>query len=136
MPYRHALSMFDEPTGPWQEYSRPPESRPRPAGDLTSTILLLVALLVAGVTRSFVVLLEHMSVARCAPSHGCDFVLLGVTTWIVPVVVLIGVAATIAGLAARAKSGFTCWWLPLVGLVSTGLAFGIVSALVDQATAI
>lgn len=136
MPYRHALSMFDEPTDPWQMYSSPPESPPRSSGDLTSTILLLIALLVAGVALSFVVLLEHMSVARCAGSRGCDYALLGVTTWIVPVVVLIGVAATIAGLAARAKSGFVSWWLPLVGLVFTGLAFVIVSVLVDQATAI
>lgn len=136
MPHRHALSMFDEPTDPWQAYSHPPESRPRSTGDLTSTILLLVVLLVAGVALSFVVLLEHMSAARCAASHGHDFALLGVTTWIVPAVVLIGVSATISGLAARTKTGFVSWWLPLVGPVFTGLAFVIASALVDQATAI
>lgn len=136
MPYRRVLSMFDEPIDPWQVYSRPHESRPRSTGDLTSTILLLIALLVAGVALSFVVLLEPMSVARCGASHGCDFALLGVTIWIVPGVVLIGVAATIVGLAARLKTGFISWWLPLAGLVFAGLAFVIASALVDQATAI
>jgi len=127
--------MFEEPTDPWRSISAVPERRGGSAGDLIATIVLLIALVVAGVALSFTVLLEQMSVARCGASPGCDFALLGLTTWIVPVVVLIGVAATAAGLAARAKTTFVSWWIPLVALALTVIAFVVASGLVDRATA-
>jgi len=104
-------------------------------GDLAATIALLVISVLAGLLLSFILLLEQMAVAGCSATPGqCDFGLMAMTTWITPAALTLSVAATIAGLVARARSGWRAWWIPLLGLGVIIVAFVVASLLVFQAT--
>jgi uncharacterized BrkB/YihY/UPF0761 family membrane protein len=98
------------------------------------SVVLLVVLIIIGAVLSFGVILEQLGVAGCSGATStCDFGLLGVTTWITPVVALSFVVLTVLALAIRAKTSRPSWWVPLVGVVLTVIGFAVASALVSVA---
>ena len=102
--------------------------------DLVVTIVLLILLVIVVAALSFTVILEQMGVAGCSGAlASCNFTLLGVTTWITPLVGVASVVLTLAALATRAKSSRRSWWVPLVGLLLTVFAFTVASVLVSVA---
>lgn len=120
---------------PWDPADRPVRGRRSGGGDLAATITLLVLMTLTGLLLSFIVVLEQMGVAGCsAAPAACNYTLIGITTWITPVALALGLAGTIAGLVTRARTGRRSWWIPLLGIVIVIVAFVVASLLVFQAT--
>lgn len=108
----------------------------RPAGveNLVATILLLILLMVVGAVLSFFVILQQTGIAACSPNPAsCDHELLGVTTWITPSVVLLGIVLSIVSLSFRIRGSRRTWWVPLLGIGLTIIAFVVASMLVAAA---
>ncbi|MFF9563836.1 DUF6264 family protein [Leifsonia sp. NPDC014704] len=127
--------MAYEAHDPWEPTDQPERQQRSGGVDLSATITLLVLMTLMGLLLSFTVVLEQMGVAGCsAAPAACDYALIGITTWITPVALALGLAGTIAGLVARARTGRRSWWVPLVGLVIVIVAFVVASLLVFQAT--
>ncbi|MGO4299515.1 hypothetical protein [Leifsonia sp. RAF41] len=104
------------------------------AGDLAASIGLLVVALLVGATLSFAVLIEQMKVAACSVDlTGCDFTLIGISTWLVPAATAATLTASWIALAHRRRTGAYTWWVPLLGFVGEVIAFAIASSLIDVA---
>jgi uncharacterized membrane protein len=100
--------------------------------DLAATIGLLIVAILVGLVLSFVLVLQLMGVDACSGRPGgCDFNLLGATTYITPAALLLAIAGTTVGLVVRAKTAMRAWWIPLLGLVLILIAFVVASDLVN-----
>lgn len=112
----------------------PAARRPAGAWNLVATILLLILLIVVGAVLSFFVILQQMGIAACSaiPTQ-CDYELLEVTTWITPAVVLVGIVLSIVSVSFRRRGSRRTWWVPLLGIGLTVIAFVVASMLVAAA---
>lgn len=127
--------MTYKPHDPWDPTDHLVPEQRSGGGDLAATITLLVLMTMMGLLLSFIVVLEQMGVTGCsAAPASCNYTLIGITTWITPIALALGLAGTIAGLVIRARTGRRSWWIPLLGLVLVILAFVVASLLVFQAT--
>ncbi|AJM78106.1 DUF1129 family protein [Rathayibacter toxicus] len=98
------------------------------------TAVLLVLLVVCGAVLFVILLVELTGIAACSGNLGsCDFTLLGVTTWIIPSVVGVFIVLTLLSLVTGRKSSRSRWWIPVLGIVTSLVAFVIASALVSLA---
>lgn len=108
--------------------------RPSQMGDKASTIVLLLFLLAAGAALSVIVLIEQMGIAACSGAPGvCDFKLLGVTTWITPMVTVLSAALSVAALFGRSRYPRRTQWVPIAGVIFTFFSFLIASWLISVA---
>ncbi|MEN2742618.1 DUF6264 family protein [Microbacterium sp. X-17] len=127
---------FDMEDDLFRARAEPAVRRPAGAGNLVATILLLILLIVVGAVLSFFVILQQTGIAACSANPAvCDHELLGVTTWITPAVVLVGIVLSIVSVGLRRPaSQRRTWWVPLLGLGLTVIAFVVASMLVAEAT--
>lgn len=117
------------------EFSLNSHRRPRSASrsnDVAVTFALLVLVILVGIVFSSFVIIQLMGTDSCAGRPGeCDFALLGTTTYVTPVAVVLVAVATTIGLIARTRTAVRSWWIPLLGLIVVVSAFALASGLVS-----
>jgi len=103
--------------------------------DIVLTVGLLVALVIGGLSLSFLALLKQMGVAACSgdPTR-CDYTLLAVAFYITPATAIVSCLCVIGGLVWGKRWNVRLWWIPTVGIALTLTAFVLTTALVDAAT--